>query len=148
MRPHHPIDDALLTRLPTKEGSGPDEGKKPSAAKVKLDETGAVPDILEVLATLEERDARVEKMAPVLNGLGVITLFGGIIVGFVVPNVPLGIVLAIRGVLGMVGGAAFRSEDVSDRQLTVICTVLSTFASELPSATTRKGTRCRARTSS
>ncbi len=131
MGPHHPIDEALLARLPTDESVAGDEAYKPSGAKTRLVQEGAVPELLEALAKLEARDNRAETMAPIMTGVGIIAFIAAFVVGFMAQNVSAGIVLAIVGIFGLVAAWAYRTEDVSDRQLAAICTVLSTFAPEL-----------------
>jgi len=131
MGPHHPIDEALLERLPTDESAAGDEAHKPCGAKIKVEQQGAVPELLEALARVEERDNRAETMAPLMTGVGIVALIVAVAMGALFANVPAGIVAAIVGVFGLIAAWAYRTEDVSDRQLAAICTVLSTFASEL-----------------
>lgn len=131
MGPHHPIDEELLARLPTDESAAGDEAYKPSSAKLRVVRDGAVPELLEALAKVEARDNRAETMAPIMTGVGVIALIAAFFVGAIAESLPAAVVLIIVGIFALVAAWAYGTEDVSDRQLATICTVLSTFASEL-----------------
>ncbi|MEM6787830.1 MAG: hypothetical protein AAF715_09970 [Myxococcota bacterium] len=132
MGPHHPLDEALLSRLPAR-GSvdGNDEEKQPLDAKVRLEATGAVPEVLEALANVEVRDRRAERVKPILNGAGVVAGVGTIIAISNKAPLPVWLGVAVVALACFIAGSVFSRADVSDRKLEAMCTLLSTFASEL-----------------